>query len=1212
MKIKVYKGFNKEYLEKIKIEKLLDTKIEDKINVLKLDEDYADLILGEILAKKNNDINKEYWITYEEFTLAYEEIISRVRRGKINSIDIIENNIYPNAYPINLELTDEQYNKYLSIQDGDRIKYDDEILRRINEFYTDIFKINDVFYGTYNNYEIPFNPDINSIIKIQNCEITELESEECDFLVKIGDDIEEYLKYLEQIKNSEFEKIGYIKYAETDISNMVFETFKAFLCNNGKNVLYKYKGQDDLEDKALENELKEIGKNLIGNDFEFFPIDFYKNPDANDNELEIVSQSEIMKYIVQEAEKAYNGEIYRDIFMTAPTGAGKSIIFQVPSIYLAEKYKKLIIIIEPLKGLMDEQKSELEKKGYKKVAFLNSDIPTPLEKEKIIKGVKDGEIDILYISPETLISRSLETLIGDREIGLIVVDEAHIVTSWGVGFRPDYWYLGKYLYKFRRTQDNRGKAKKAYKFPIFACTATAVFGGKDDTVWETVDSLNMLDPIIRIGSAKRKNISFQIQYKPKTTYDAKIESKNDLLKNRIENWIKNKEKTIVYCPYKSIAHKMYDATSEFKEFGKFKGKVGIYTGDDSEYDIDKHELVNNFKEGKINVIYATKAFGMGMNVKDIKNVYHYAITGNLNDYVQEIGRAARNEKLVPQGKAIIDYYEEDFKYMNSLFGMSQIKQYQVKKCLSIIYDTYKNKGKEGFLVNPKMFSSAFGLDKEKDEQAIADNLNIKIKIVLLMLEKDLREKQKTSVLKTTPNGYYTKTYVLVKEPFVNEVEKGIYSKYFKKINNDIKKEIIINDYKNENSDIISYDNGNTYEFDMKTIWEELYSDNMSFAAFKYHFYNKTGKVMEDIYEAIVPKVKLTINPKNIDFEHLYTKLNEEIDYLVKTLSGFGTKFFSLEQFKNIIQERYKKDVLANTIAYNFIDIVNPNAEGIMKRQSRISLNPGKIRNLSNKLINKSILLKKLRNCKENTYKNFYLENDTDNRILKLLSSLDLITYEIEGGNTPEIYIFLNAPDKIKRIVEDKIVYRNSYVIKAREKHYRAVKILEYFLKYLKNNDERWDFIEKYFLGVDVEEEIINQNKNFVEVKSKNEPLEKYINQDKKIELSDYENWDEIIDNLFNESVRENKIIGKYRYFCNLLKKTNKRIPDYVHTELKLGSNNNIIKVETLFIYLDENIVILPETYKEIEKKKCTEYGWKVIIVDELEKNLNFIEEENNG
>ncbi len=104
---------------------------------------------------------------------------------------------------------------------------------------------------------------------------------------------------------------------------------------------------------------------------------------------------------------------------------------------------------------------------------------------------------------------------------------------------------------------------------------------------------------------------------------------------------------------------------------------GVYTGDYAEAEIDKNEMLQNFKEHNINIMHATKAFGMGVDIKDIANVYHYAVTGNLSDYLQEIGRAARKEGM--EGRAIIDYFENDLKYMNSLFRNVSDKTVSSKK-----------------------------------------------------------------------------------------------------------------------------------------------------------------------------------------------------------------------------------------------------------------------------------------------------------------------------------------------------------------------------------------------------------------------------------------------------------------------------------------------------------------------------------------------------
>lgn len=176
---------------------------------------------------------------------------------------------------------------------------------------------------------------------------------------------------------------------------------------------------------------------------------------------------------------------------------------------------------------MQDQKEKLISRGYTRVEAFNSDLITQVEKEAVLKRIKDGEVDLLYLSPETLLSYSIETIIGDREIGLLIVDEAHIVTTWGVGFRPDYWYLGNYINRLRhRIQVNRSEKRKIYHFPVCAFTATAINGGIDDSVGETIISLYMENPIKYIGYTKREDIKFKIDIKsksklPKPEYEAK-------------------------------------------------------------------------------------------------------------------------------------------------------------------------------------------------------------------------------------------------------------------------------------------------------------------------------------------------------------------------------------------------------------------------------------------------------------------------------------------------------------------------------------------------------------------------------------------------------------------------------------------------------------------------------------------------------------------
>ena len=161
------------------------------------------------------------------------------------------------------------------------------------------------------------------------------------------------------------------------------------------------------------------------------------------------------------------------------------------------------------------------------------------------------------------------------------------------------------------------------------------------------------------------------------------------LNERIDAWISNKEKTIVYFPYAAYA---WDAFRGLRSFAGIKtsNRIGVYTGRNLDeisaeaFAQVKRDTFDKFRSGEIIVMYATKAFGMGVDVNDVKNVYHYAASGNLSDYIQEIGRAARRQDMV--GCAQLDSYQNDLSFMQRLFGMSQIRQYQINNVLAGIYD----------------------------------------------------------------------------------------------------------------------------------------------------------------------------------------------------------------------------------------------------------------------------------------------------------------------------------------------------------------------------------------------------------------------------------------------------------------------------------------------------------------------------------------------
>lgn len=323
--------------------------------------------------------------------------------------------------------------------------------------------------------------------------------------------------------------------------------------------------------------------------------------------------------------------------------------------------------------------------------------------------------------------------------------------------------------------------RKTYDFPICAFTATAINGGVDDSVSDTVISLYMENPVKFIGYVRREDIKFDVKMcetrkLPQTVYESK---KTEAMSSRIVKWLAEKEKTIVYFPY---AQNAFDASRGVRGFAGIKTdpRIGVFTGKNVDelstetFNEKKRETFEKFRTGEQPIMYATKAFGMGVDIDDVQNVYHYAVSGNLCDYIQEIGRVARKPEMT--GVAITDFFYNDMTYMNKLFGMSRIRQYQIKKVLEGIYDVYKSKkGARSFLISPQSFTYIFNGKGVKDEGQCIN----KLKTCLLMLEKDFYDKYNFKVIISRPQSVFTKAYVVIDKENESLVLNSEYGKCFR-------------------------------------------------------------------------------------------------------------------------------------------------------------------------------------------------------------------------------------------------------------------------------------------------------------------------------------------------------------------------------------------------------------------------------------------------
>ena len=811
---------------------------------------------------------------------------------------------------------------------------------------------------------------------------------------------------------------------------------------------------DDKDSVASSEYLKILGR-LTPNP-EFRKIRVYNNPEYGDTRLVEISQSIIIDEIYKNAIKAYRGEFYHDTFMTASTGAGKSIIFQIPAIKLAEEYGLLTLVVTPLIGLMNDQVNNLSK-ITDKAATINSEY-TPYEKSQIKQRIMSNEISILYLSPETLLSNSdIKTLIGNRDIGLMVIDEAHTVTTWGKSFRPDYWYLGDHIKTLK-------KYNPSMSFPIAAFTATATLGGPDDMYYEIVSDLALNVKRPYIGEIKRSNISFDIVLHSKQN-DYRDE-KDSTVQMRLAEYLGNHQKTLTYFPFVSQIRKMYGKISAAKH-----NLVGKYYGGADK--IVKNQTMDEFRTGEKTLVLATKAFGMGIDIDDIENVYHYAPTGNLADYVQEIGRMARRKDI--RGVAATDFFDEDFRYIKQLHGLSSIKNFEVIGVVSKILDLYKTKKTRNFLVSSEEFAHIF--QKKNDEEI--DN---RLKTVLLIIRKDLeltRGFHKYALI-FKPRSMFTKGLFMIFDkdyPYFVKIGWSTYLSVYK-----TKKEL---QYKDK-GDLVTY-MGNVYELNFKGLWEDKFKE-MSFAQFKHDLFEDK---LKDIHVADKLNSKVWLEIESLhekQFQYIVEQFKAYLESVCEVLDNYRTtkKHFSYVDFAAVMMSKHRSffsnkahaEMLTNSSLY-LLDTLELHRHPHGNRFLSYNENTEKynVKNINYNGKRDELIRTTMNSFKvyRNDQKATFLRNNANDGdkmrsdiiivMAQMLELLGLARFKIKSGDRPEYFIRVNSIDILERIASSS--YQSETVNRIYELHMNSINIMNHFFTKLTKDDERWSMIEQYFLGEDI-------------------------------------------------------------------------------------------------------------------------------------------------
>ncbi|PRM16777.1 ATP-dependent DNA helicase RecQ [Haemophilus influenzae] len=329
---------------------------------------------------------------------------------------------------------------------------------------------------------------------------------------------------------------------------------------------------------------------------------------------------------------ALNGQ---DALVVMATGNGKSLCYQIPALC----FKGLTLVISPLISLMKDQVDQLQANGIE-ADFLNSS-QTLEQQQQVQNKLISGQLKLLYVSPEKVMTNSFFQLISYSQVSFIAIDEAHCISQWGHDFRPEYIQLGGLKASFPDA-------------PIMALTATADYATRQDILTH----LNLKNPHKYIGSFDRPNIRYTLEekYKPMEQLTRFV--------------LAQKGKSgIIYCNSRNKVERIAESLRN-KGVSAAAYHAGMETA-------RRDRVQQDFQRDNVQVVVATIAFGMGINKSNVRFVAHFDLPRSIESYYQETGRAGRDD--LP-AEAVLFYEPADYAWLQKiLLEKPEMPQRQIEQ-----------------------------------------------------------------------------------------------------------------------------------------------------------------------------------------------------------------------------------------------------------------------------------------------------------------------------------------------------------------------------------------------------------------------------------------------------------------------------------------------------------------------------------------------------